>query len=265
MFGCGSSCFIICIYRQVTVLLIELKDVSYSYEGIAALKNINLAIHEGEAVALMGTNGCGKSTLLKLLNGILFPQIGIYSFSGEDINQKKMHDNAFTKAFHKKIGFIFQNPDMQLFCTNVYDEIAFGPRQMGMDEEQVKARVDECLDLLEIQKLRDRQPYHLSEGEKRKVAMSSVLALNPEVLTLDEPLNGLDPRSQRWLVEFLLELGKAGKTIITSTHNIELVHELSARAVLFGSDHTIVADMPTQDLLKDKELLKQVNLVDIHY
>jgi ABC-type cobalt transport system, ATPase component len=245
--------------------LIELKDANFSYEGIVALKNINLKIHTGEAIALMGTNGCGKSTLLKLLNGILFPQTGTFSFNGEDITQKRMHDNVFAKAFHKKIGFIFQNPDMQLFCTNVYDEIAFGPRQMGMDEVQVKGRVDECLGLLEIQKLRDRQPYHLSEGEKRKVAMASVLALNPDVLTLDEPLNGLDPRSQRWLVDFLLELGKAGKTIITSTHNIELVHELSTRAVLFDSDHTIVADMPTKDLLDNKELLKQVNLVDTDF
>ncbi|MEI6680767.1 MAG: AAA family ATPase, partial [Mariniphaga sp.] len=118
---------------------------------------------------------------------------------------------------------------------------------------------------LEIKKLKDRQPYHLSEGEKRKVALASVLALNPQVLTLDEPLNGLDPRSQRWLIEFLINLSKAGKTIITSTHNIELVHELSTRAVLFDSDHTIVADMPTQDLLQDKNLLKKVNLVDENY
>jgi cobalt/nickel transport system ATP-binding protein len=230
-----------------------------------ALKNINLVIQEGEAVALMGTNGCGKSTLLKLVNGILFPQSGTYAFKGDDINQKSMHDNAFSKLFHQKIGFIFQNPDMQLFCTNVFDEIAFGPRQMGMDEDQVKARVEECLELLEIQKLKDRQPFHLSEGEKRKVAMASVLALNPQVLTLDEPLNGLDPRSQRWLIEFLINLGKAGKTIITSTHNIDLVHELSTRAILFDSDHTIVSDMPTQDLLNDKDLLKKVNLVDNNY
>ena len=246
-------------------MMIELKDVYYSYEGISALKNISLAVREGEAVALMGTNGCGKSTLLKVINGILFPQSGTYAFRGEDINQKSLHDNAFSKSFHQKIGFIFQNPDMQLFCTNVFDEVAFGPRQMGMDEEQVNARVEECLDLLEIQKLKDRQPYHISEGEKRKVAMASVLALNPEVLTLDEPLNGLDPRSQRWLVEFLNGLRDAGKTIITSTHNIELVQELSGRSILFGGDHDIVADMSTQDLLLDKDLLKAVNLVGGNY
>jgi cobalt/nickel transport system ATP-binding protein len=245
--------------------MIQISGVTYSYEGIDALKDITLDIVKGEAVALMGANGSGKSTLLKLINGIVEAQSGTYSFDGEPITRRKLHDSLFSKSFHQRVGFVFQNSETQLFCADVFDEVAFGPRQMGMDEPAVVKRVDECLELLGIMNLRQRQPYHLSGGEKRKVAVACVLALNPDVLTLDEPMNGLDPRTQRWLVELLEQLNKAGKTLITSTHNLELVQELSNRVILFGEDHTIAADMPTQKLLEDMELLKRVNLVDEFY
>lgn len=245
--------------------MIELKDIHYSYSGVVALNNINLHIEKGDAVALMGSNGSGKSTLLKLINGIISPDRGIYRFHDEDITQKKLQDAQFAKLFHKKIGFVFQNSDTQLFCADVYDEVAFGPRQMGMEEEEIDRRVNDCLDLLNIQELRKRSPYHLSGGEKRKVAIACMLSLNPEVLVLDEPLNGLDPKTQRWLVEFLVQINKTGKTLITSTHNLELVHEISNRSVLFDENHTIVADMPTEKLLENIELLKKVNLVDEYY
>jgi len=245
--------------------MIDIEDVSYSYSGIQALSHISLHIGEGEAVALMGPNGSGKSTLLKLINGIISPDSGIYKFNGEEITQKKMKDPGFSKRLHQKIGFVFQNSDSQLFCADVYDEIAFGPRQMGLEESQVEERVADCLHLLNIQEFRHRQPYHLSGGEKRKVAIACVLSMNPDVLALDEPMNGLDPRTQRWLVEFLVKLNQAGKTLITSTHNLELVQEISQRAVLFDETHTISADMPTGDLLMDIDLLKKVNLVDDFY
>lgn len=247
------------------IKMIGIKDVYYSYSGENALKNINLEIKKGEAVALMGPNGCGKSTLLKLINGIISPDSGVYKFDGEEITHKKLQDNKFAKLLHQRINFVFQNSDTQLFCSNVYDEIAFGPRQMGMSEEAVKGRVKDCLALLSIQALSDRVPYHLSGGEKRKVALACVLSLNPEVLVLDEPMNGLDPKTQRWLVEFLIQLNQSGKTLITSTHNLELVQEISKRAVLFDETHTIVADMSTTKLLEDIDLLKRVNLVDQYY
>jgi len=242
--------------------MIEIKDVNYSYSDVNALNNINIRIEKGEAVALMGPNGSGKSTLLKLINGIISPDSGVYKFNHEEITHKKLQDNKFTKLLHQKIGFVFQNSDTQLFCSNVYDEIAFGPRQMGMNEADVEKRVNDCLDLLGIQQFRDRTPYHLSGGEKRKVALACVLSLNPEVIVLDEPMNGLDPRTQRWLVEFLVKFNKAGKTLITSTHNLELVHEISSRAILFDETHTIAADTTTEKLLENIELLKKVNLVD---
>ncbi len=245
--------------------MIDIVNVSFSYEGAGALRNINLHISKGEAVALMGPNGCGKSTLLKLINGIVLPDSGSYSFNDEEITRKKLQDVKFSKLFHQKIGFVFQNSDTQLFCADVFDEIAFGPRQMGMDESVVEKRVNDCLDLLNIRDLKHRQPYHLSGGEKRKVAIACVLSMNPEVIVLDEPMNGLDPRTQRWLVEFLVRLNKAGKTLISSTHNLELVQEISARAILFGENHEIAADMPTEKLLQEIELLKHVNLVDEYY
>lgn len=245
--------------------MIEIIEAYYSYSDGYALNNINLCIKKGEAVALMGPNGSGKSTLLKLINGIISPDYGVYKFNGEEITHKRLQDNKFAKRFHQNIGFVFQNSETQLFCSNVYDEIAFGPRQMGLNENDVDQRVNDCLKLLNIQEFRNRTPYHLSGGEQRKVAIACVLSLNPEVLVLDEPMNGLDPRTQRWLVEFLVGLNKAGKTLITSTHNLELVQEISTRSILFDETHTIVADMPTVKLLEDIDLLKRVNLVDPYY
>lgn len=245
--------------------MIDITNVSYSYSDINALKDINLHIEKGETVALLGANGSGKSTLLKLINGIISPDRGIYKFNNEEITYKKLQDTKFAKLFHQKIGFVFQNSDTQLFCSDVYDEIAFGPRQMGMNESDIDKRVNDCLVLLNIIDFKHRQPYHLSGGEKRKVAIACVLALNPEVLVLDEPMNGLDPRTQRWLVDFMVKLNKSGKTLIISTHNLELVQEISQRAVLFGEDHCIAADLPTDKLLLNIDLLKKVNLVDEYY
>jgi len=245
--------------------MIELKNVSYSYGGITALDNIDLKIEKGESVSLLGANGSGKSTLLKLINGLIHPESGSYLFDGEEIDRKKLQDNSFSKRFHQRIGFVFQNSDTQLFCADVFDEIAFGPRQMGLSEEEVAERVADCLSLLKLEDFKHRQPYHLSGGEKRKVAIACVLAMNPEVLVLDEPMNGLDPRTERWLAAFLIRLNASGKTLVTSTHNLELVQEISKRAVLFGPDHTIAADLKTSELLNDIDLLKRVNLVDEYY
>lgn len=245
--------------------MIEITNVSYSYSNIPALKNISLNILKGESVTLMGANGCGKSTLLKLISGIITPDSGSYKYHGEEITEKKLRDSKFSKLFHQKIGFVFQNSQTQLFCPEVYDEIAFGPRQMGIDEAEVENRVKDCLKLLDIEGLKYRAPYHLSEGEKRKVAIACVLSLNPEVLVLDEPLNGLDPRTQRWLVEFLINFNKSGKTLIISTHNLEFLQEISSRAILFNEDHSIAADMAMENILEDIDLLKKVNLIDEYY
>lgn len=245
--------------------MIELNNIYYSYENVPALKNINLKIDEGESVALLGSNGCGKSTLLKLLNGILFPQKGSYFFREEEVSKKSMKDGVFAKKLHQRIGFVFQNSDAQLFCTNVYDEIAFAPRQMGLGESDVKKRVEDCIRLLNLGEFQNRTPYHLSGGEKKKVALACVLSMNPDIIILDEPWNGLDPKTQRWLMNFLKELNLRGKTIILSTHNLEYLEELTTRGILFSEEHQIVADQRLEEILRNEELLKKVNLVDQSY
>ena len=219
--------------------LFSLDNVCFAYEGHIALRYITLDVARGETVVLQGSNGCGKSTLLKLLNGLVYAEEGTYKFDGDVIDEKSLKDNVFSKQFHQRVGFIFQNSDVQLFCGNVEEEISFGPRQMGLSEEEVKRRTDDVIGLLGIEDLRERAPYHLSGGEKRKVAIACILSMNPEALVLDEPLAGLDRKTQEWLVGFLLDLKKAGKTLIVSTHNDELAHTLADRLVVIGDDHNI--------------------------
>jgi len=245
--------------------MIEINDVSYSYLGIRALSHISIKIEAGEAVAIMGPNGSGKSTLLKLINGLIFADTGCYRFQGQEITENQLQDPIFAKKFHQKIGFVFQNSDTQLFCADVYDEIAFGPRQMGLSESEIGKRLNDLLELMQLDAFHHRSPYHLSGGEKRKVAIACVLSMNPEVLVLDEPINELDPRTQRWLVDFLIRLNKSGKTLITSTHNLELVPEISTRSILFDENHGILADMQTQKMLLNTDLLIKANLVDEYY
>ena len=219
--------------------LFSLDNVCFAYEGHIALRYITLDVARGETVVLQGSNGCGKSTLLKLLNGLVYAEEGTYKFDGDVIDEKSLKDNVFSKRFHQRVGFIFQNSDVQLFCGNVEEEISFGPRQMGLSEEEVKRRTDDVIGLLGIEDLRERAPYHLSGGEKRKVAIACILSMNPEALVMDEPLAGLDRKTQEWLVGFLLDLKKAGKTLIVSTHNDELAHTLADRLVVIGDDHNI--------------------------
>lgn len=242
--------------------MIDINNVSYSYENkVFALKNINLHIEEGEAAALIGVNGSGKSTLMKLINGLITPDSGSYLFAGEEINDKKLQNEQFSKSFHKKIGFVFQNSDVQLFCSNVYDEIAFGPRQMGMDEEEVKKRVEDTLKLLNIEELRNRQPYHLSGGEKKKVSIASVVVLNPDVYIFDEPMNGLDPKTKRFLKEFMININRAGKTILCSTHDFEYVKGVFKRAVVFSNEHTIIRDGVYDEIMNDSNFLYDNNII----
>ncbi|MDF2880728.1 MAG: cobalt transporter [Clostridiaceae bacterium] len=241
--------------------MIEIKDVTFSYKGCLALKNINLTINEGESIALIGPNGSGKSTLLKLINGILFPDKGEFLFQGQLINEHYFAKSINSKLFHKNIGFVFQNSDSQLFCSNVYEEIAFGPRQMGMSENEINERVKDCLELLNIENIKHREPYHLSGGEKRKVAIASVLALNPEVLVLDEPMNGIDPKGKNFLKELIIKLNLSGKTIICSTHDFQYVEGMFKRAIVFSENHKIIRDDVYSNVLSDKAFLMENNII----
>ena len=219
--------------------MIELKNVCYAYGNEIALRYINLNIQKGESVIIQGPNGCGKSTLIKILNGIIFPMEGSYTYEDHEITEKALKDSRFAKWFHQQMGYVFQNADTQLFCGSVEEEIAFGPVQMGLSEAEIKKRTEDCLHLFGLEKLRERPPYHLSGGEKRKVSLACILSLNPEVLILDEPLAGLDEKTQDMLVEFLQSFHNAGKTLIMITHNRQLAETIGTRFACMNEEHEL--------------------------
>lgn len=243
----------------------ELNDVSYAYRpGEPALSGVNLTVAAGERLVLLGPNGCGKSTLQKVLAGLIFPAGRVVAF-GRDITAAAMADKKFAAAFRRKIGFVFQNSDVQIFCASVRDEIMFGPLAMGLPPGDARQRAEEMMAFVGIGALADRLPHHLSGGEKKKVAVAAVLAVNPDVLILDEPTNGLDPRTQRWMLAALAGLAAAGKTIITATHHLDIVGELAERVAVMDETHTIAATGRPADILQDRELLLAANLIDERY
>ncbi|WP_459476317.1 energy-coupling factor ABC transporter ATP-binding protein [Clostridium saccharoperbutylacetonicum] len=241
--------------------MIKLENISFTYKNKVALDNVNIEIKEGEAIAVIGPNGSGKSTFLKLLNGILFASKGNYIFDREEINEQKLRNNKFLKLFHKRVGFVFQNSDAQLFCSTVFEEVAFGLMQMQLPEAEINLRVNDSLKLLNIEKLKDEHPYNLSGGEKKRVAIASTLALNPEVITLDEPMNGIDPKGKRFLKELLTALNKSGKTIICATHDFEYIEGILNRVIVFSEDHKIIRDDKYESVLKDREFLREYNII----
>ncbi|MEN6351665.1 MAG: ABC transporter ATP-binding protein [Syntrophomonas sp.] len=236
-------------------------DFYYGTEYLV-FKNLSMEIHQGESVCLLGANGSGKSTLLKVLCSLAYPAAGRFIAFGREIDEKAMADEKISREYHRRVGFVFQNSDAQLFTTRVWDEIAFGPLQIGLSSQEVAERVEDLIKMLNIQNLRDRSPHRLSGGEKKRVAIASVLALNPEVLILDEPTSGLDPKTQRWMVNLLQQLNHAGRTIIVTTHNLELAHAVSKRALVLSEQHSLVYDGPIKDILENRELLMKVNLID---
>jgi cobalt/nickel transport system ATP-binding protein len=243
----------------------SLRNVIYSYaNGEAVLSDLTLDFPSGERTVILGANGTGKSTLLSLLDGLVFPKSGsIHAFS-RSLSEAALEDRSFSMDFRKRVAFVFQNPDVQLFSSTVWDDIAFGPLQLGYSEPQIKATVEGLLEMLRISDLRDRAPHTLSDGQKKKVAIASSLATDPDVLLLDEPTNGLDPRTQVWLIELLNELHQRGKTIISATHDLSIAGDISDRAIVFSEDHTVAADGAFRDIIVDDELLLRVNLIHEH-
>jgi cobalt/nickel transport system ATP-binding protein len=241
--------------------VIELRGLSFGYPETAVLRGVDLSIREGESVALVGPNGSGKSTLLKILCGLLSPSAGEYLFDGRAISASSLADRAFAKGFHRRVGFLFQDSGAQLFCGSVYDEIAFGPRQMGLPEAEVDSRVRDLLALLGLEGLASRVPYHLSGGEKRKAALASVLALNPDAILLDEPMGGLDPKTKRSLRELIRSLNASGMTVLSATHDFEYVDGLFARAVVLSREGRVARDGPYAEVMADRRFLEEMNIV----
>lgn len=247
---------------QPTAPLFELTDLSYAYiPEHFVLSNINLQLFPKQSLVILGANGSGKSTLLKILAGLVHPLSGEILAFGQALTEKKLQNPAYLAEFRQRVGFIFQNSDAQLFSATVRDELSFAPLQLGLSKEQTEQRITETAALLGIAPLLDRPPYKLSGGEKKKVALACVLTANPEVLFLDEPTNGLDPRTQFWLVEFLVTLQQIGKTVITATHDLSIVEEIAQRVIILNENHTIAADGTATEVLSNRDLLLDVNLI----
>ena len=226
-----------------------------------ALDDVSLAVAPGEKVALLGANGCGKSTLLKVLDGLVFPDDGVYEAFGAKVTDANLEDEQFNRGFRSRVGFVFQNSDAQVFSPTVRDEIAFGPLNMGLHPGVVEARVADTLAMLDIPDLADRAPYQLSGGQKKRVAIASVLVMNPEVLLFDEPTAALDPRTADWLMDLIVELNRGGKTIVLATHDLATLGVLADRCVVFSEDHRIVAEGPPAEVLANRAQLESVNLI----
>jgi cobalt/nickel transport system ATP-binding protein len=243
--------------------LFDLRDVGYTYSGRqAALDGVSLTIWPGERVALLGANGSGKSTLLKILDGVVGPTRGSIRALGFDVAAVAAGEDGF--RFHREVGLVFQDPDIQLFSATVLDDVAFGPLQLGLTADEVRERCDEALAEMGIAHLADRAPFELSGGEKKRAAIASVLSLRPEVVLLDEPTASLDPRTKWVLVDLIERLAAAGRTLIVATHELDIVPLIADRVVVLSEDGRVVADGPPTAVLSNRDLLVRTNLIHEH-
>lgn len=245
--------------------ILRLEGISYSYYNrIKALSDINLTIKEGERFAVIGANGTGKSTLLQIMSGLVHQTEGKFFFRGDEVSEQSLRNKSFLKFFRERVGYVFQDSDVQLFCPTVLDELLYGPLQLEISETEAMDRAHEVMNMLNIENLKDRPSYMLSGGEKKRVAIGSVLTMNPEVMLFDEPTNGLDPRTQVFLVELILALSEAGKTIVITTHDLSLVAELRTEVALLAENHKIEKVGSADEILKDDDLLLKANLIHEH-
>ncbi len=245
--------------------VIAVEKTSYSYYGkIPALRDVSLSLNGKDKWAVIGANGSGKSTLLKIMAGLIEPDTGTVVFRGKEVSAKSLKDKGFLRSFRENVGYIFQDSDVQLFCPTVLDELLFGPIQLGIDEKEALERAWGVMKMLRIEELKDRSSYMLSGGEKKKVAIGSVLTMNPQILLLDEPTGGLDPRTQCFLMELIFELNEAGKTIFISTHDLTLVSEFQPTVAVLTEEHGLEKVGPADEILQDEDLLLKVNLIHEH-
>jgi cobalt/nickel transport system ATP-binding protein len=230
---------------------LEISDLTFSYpDGRQVLNSVNLQINRGERVALLGPNGAGKTTLVMHLNGILLSDQGIVKVAGIKVDKENLFE------VRKRVGLVFQDPDDQLFMTTVRDDVAFGPSNIGIQGEELNEVVDYALDQVKMKEFADRPPHHLSFGQRRRVAVATVLAMKPDILVLDEPSSNLDPASRRELAEILLNLDV---TIFMVTHDLPYALEICPRAAILNNGK-IVADGNTRHLLGDEELMESNRL-----
>lgn len=231
--------------------IVEFQDVHYRYpDGTTALNGLSLRITHGESVGIVGANGAGKSTLLMHTNGFLLPQSGSITIGDLELDKKTRQE------IRKKVGLIFQNPDDQLFMPTVFDDVAFGPLNLGLSPERTRECVDEALETVGCLGLKDKPPHHLSGGQKSAVAIAAVIAMQPDILVMDEPASHLDPKSRRSLINLLRHFHH---TKIIASHDLDLILDVCKRCVII-QEGKVIADGPAEELLSNRQLLEENNL-----
>ena len=234
---------------------IELRDVSYTYNGpipVAALHNINLKVKTGEILGLIGHTGSGKSTLLQHLNGLLKPQDGDVLVDGKSVKRGEVS----LPKLRFRVGLVFQYPEYQLFEETIFKEVAFGPKSMGLSEDEIKQRVAKSLsDVGMSEEFYERSPFELSGGQKRRVALASILAMEPEILVLDEPTAGLDPKGRKEILDFLLKWRTDDKGIVLVSHNMEEMAPFADRIVVLHQGKVVLDGTPKEEFSHTQELL----------
>jgi len=235
--------------------MIEVEEVHFTYpNGVEALKNVSLIVNNGEFIAIMGQNGAGKTTLVKHFNGLLKPSKGVIRVDGVETTKTSV------AALARTVGFVFQNPDHQLFSETVEEEIAFALKNFGFEEEAIQKRITWALNLLGLTQYRKTSPFLLSGGERKRVALASVLAWDPQILILDEPTIGQDYQQKEKLRQFIVQMRTQGKTIVIVTHDVEFVAECNPRVMLM-KEGRIVADGEGKEILTNLEALSQSSIV----
>ncbi len=236
--------------------IIETNNISYHYpDGTEALKNVNFTACRGKIVALLGPNGAGKSTLFLHFNGILKPTSGSITIDGEQLG----YDKKDLMKVRQKVGIVFQNPDDQLFAPTVIEDVAFGPMNIGLTDEEIERRVKDSLKRVGMEGFENKAPHHLSGGQKKRVAIAGILAMQPEIMVLDEPTSGLDPRGASQIMHLLYDLNQDGMTIVISTHDVDLV-PLYAYNVYIISEGEIIKQGNPAEVFEDVKTIRNANL-----
>ena len=240
--------------------MFEARGITYRYQDVVALDDLNLSVKAGEQLCLLGANGSGKSTFLRLLGGLAFAQQGEVRFENKVLSEQAFRNDAFAFDFRRRVGIVFQNPDVQLFNPTVFDELAFGPLQLRWPEDRIRSRAEDVMAEMQIAHLQSRPPHRLSGGEKKRVAIASVLILQPEVLLLDEPTAALDPKSEERILALLSSWTGTSKTVVIATHDLGSMERISTRCALFENGRIAAQGEPLA-ILHDLPLLERVHLI----
>ena len=235
-------------------ILLQAEDLCYSYgQGKEVLRDINITVRKGEKIVVLGSNGAGKSTCFLNLNGVYRPDSGRILYRGKEIGKKDLNE------LRKNVGIVFQDADNQIIASTVFAEVSFGPMNLKLPREEVKKRVEDALEYMNLGSMRDRPPHYLSGGEKKRVSIADIIAMESEVVIFDEPTASLDPVNVEMLEGVLDKMNEMGKTLLISTHDVDFAYRFADRAVIFAGGR-IIADGPIREVFEDDEVLNQANL-----